>query len=306
MKIQRVSFLGVRGLADATFEFGQRESVAPAEIVILTGSPASGKTRALEAMIAAKEAIAPYGPIVQGAPWIAENSEVAKVIIAFYLDEEERAYAGASSSVVEAEVQFLPERARADADEGLVAVLDRYSHDRAKGKIEYFPASRRIPIYPPFGGLGAAEQRVNRPTKDARKYSFILRFLQEIAQSPASARDFAARLEAFSATCRYTGGLPEGVPHCFSSRRGAALSPFEISDSEADAVIFAAASVVLGLSRSILFVDRPELYADLRDAKRLVDGLRALGKDNQLILASSSAELVAAAEQARVVSLEGG
>jgi hypothetical protein len=54
-----------------------------------------------------------------------------------------------------------------------------------------------------------------------------------------------------------------------------------------------------------VLIDRPELYADARWLRNFMVGLRSLGEDNQLILASSSPELAAAAEDALVVSLEG-
>jgi hypothetical protein len=305
MKLQRVSFLGVRGIADTTMDFGRRESGPPHDLVILAGPAGAGKTRALEAILAAKEAVAPYGPPGAGAPWIAPGSTIAKVVLAFHLDEDERTYAATSSDVLEAEVQFFPQRTRADAPEGLVAVLERYSHDRAHGKLEYFPASRRIPFEPPFGGLGTNAQRLYRTTRDARKYGFVPRLLQHLERDRALAREFASRLEALSPTCRHAPGSGgEGMPRSLSSRGGTAMRPSEISDSEADAVIFAATAVAIGLDRSLVLVDRPELHLDLRSAKSFLGGLRALGEDNQLLIASSSPEIIAAAEGARVVCLE--
>ena len=178
MKIQRVTFIGVRGLRDATHDFTNPETGAPHDLVVLTGPAASGKTRALEAIVAAKEAIGAYGPMSPGDPWI--DAGVAKIVIAFHLDEEEQTYAGSASAVVEAEAQFLPDRVRSDADEGIVAVLERYGHEPARGKLEYFPATRRISALAPYHGLGAGEQRLLRAGKDARKYSFVMRFLLEI------------------------------------------------------------------------------------------------------------------------------
>lgn len=305
MKIQSVTFTGVRGLRDATLDFSNRETSAPHEVVVIAGPGASGKTRALEAIIAAKEAIAPYGPMVPGAPWIADGSTASKIKIAFHLDEEELAVAGLSSPVAEAEVSFLPNRARAQAEDGLVAVLERYSHDAKKGKLEYFPASRRIATLPPFGGLGAAEQRLARAGKDARKYSFVMRLLRDLEADAESGRKLAALLEALSPSCRYTpGAAGEGLPRCLSSNGSAAVTPAELSDSEADALLFAATALGIGLGRSLVLIDRPDQFVDAAFVPRFVAGLRALGEGNQLILASSSPELIAAAAPAAVVTLE--
>lgn len=318
MKIHSLTFIGVRGLRDASLDFTNRETGKPHEVVVITGPGASGKTRALEAIVAAKEAIAPYGPMVPGAPWIAEGSTATKVKLKFHLDDEEMTFAGASSPVAEAEVSFLPNRARGEADDGLVAVLQRYAHDPGKGKLEYFPASRRVPALPPFGGLGAAEQRLLRATKDARKYSFVTRLLRELEADADRGRRFAALLEGLSPSCRFApGGASEGLPRCLSSNAGPItmgeaprppaqplLTPAELSDSEADALLFAATAVGIGLGRSLVLIDRPEQYVDPAFVPRFLGGLRALGEDNQLILASSSPELIAAAAPAAVVTLE--
>ena len=305
MKLARVSFLGVRGLADATYDLVGPSGV-PHDLVVVTGPTASGKTRFLEAVVAAKEAIAPYGLLQAGAPWVASGSVGARVSLAFWLDEEERTYAGTGASVLEADVTFSPQRGASDADEGLVAVLERYDHRPDRGKVEYFPSPRRLPVYPPFHGTSAVEQRALRPGKEARKYAFVTRFLGELRASPGAVRAFAGRLEALSPTVRYVRPTAaDGVPRCFTSRGGAPVTPTELSDGEADAVIFAATATLIGLGRSIVLVDRPDLFADPSGLAPFVAGLRALGPDNQLVLASASPELLAAAHPAHRIALDG-
>ena len=124
-----------RAVRDATLDFSTQGG-SPHGVVVLTGPPACGKTRALEAILAAKEAIAPYGPMVPGAPWIAAGATTTKIKLAFRLDDEEQTFTSASSPVLEAEVNFLPQRARGTADEGLVALLARYAHGGRDGKVE--------------------------------------------------------------------------------------------------------------------------------------------------------------------------
>jgi hypothetical protein len=306
MKIQRVTFLGVRGVGDLALDFTNPRTGAPHDVVILAGPPASGKTRALEAIVAAKEAIGPYGPMAAGGPWIAAGSMASKVVIALYLDEEERTYAGTTSPILEGEATFLPQRTAREAGEELTAVLERYEHGEKTGKVEYFPASRRVSTFGPFHGMGALEQRLLRPGKDPRKYSFIMRFLREIEGEAEVAQRFSERLAALSPTCRFERtSSSNALPRGFRSREGSLLSLGELSDSESDAVLFAATAVALDLHRSLVLIDRPELYADARWLRNFMVGLRSLGEDNQLILASSSPELAAAAEDALVVSLEG-
>ncbi|APR81789.1 Hypothetical protein A7982_07138 [Minicystis rosea] len=307
MKIQRVTFLGIAGLADTTVDFTNPATSAPHDLVVLTGAPGCGTTRMLEAIVAAKEAIAPYGPMATNpGSWVGVSTGAAKVAFAFYLDEEERRFAGTDAIVVEAEAMFMAGRTQSEADDGIRAVLNRYTHGGQMGKMEYFPSARRIPRLGPFGGLTQLEQRLLRSSKDAEKYGFIPRFLQVLEREPEVARAFAERLAALSPTCRYErDGAQAPVPRCFTSRGRAPLRYNEISDAEADAVIFAATAVAIDLSCSLVLVDRPELYVHPSFVRSFVAGFAGLGEDNQFILASASPEVIAAAESGCVIRLEG-
>ncbi|MFO0617941.1 MAG: hypothetical protein U0414_35450 [Polyangiaceae bacterium] len=302
MKIQRATFMGVAGVPDLTLDLTDGRSGAPNPLVVVTGPGASGKTRLVEALIAAKEAIRPYAALAPGAPWIRAGGGAAKILVQFHLDEAEREFAGSASQTVDAEVIFHPERVNAESDDGLRAVLGRYSHNPAYGKVDYFPAERRIPTFPPFPGLGAGEQRVARLGKDQRKYGFVLPFLRSLDQDGARRERFAATLALLSPSCRYvpdTSG--DGVPRCFSSRGGAPANVGQLSQGEADAVLFAATAAVIGLDHSLVFVDRPDLHRE--DVDALVEGLAQLGRDNQLWL-TGGPRVVAAARGAHVVTLK--
>jgi hypothetical protein len=293
MKLLRATFLAVRGIGDAVLHFGDPSSGKPRDLVVLTGAAAGGKTRAIEAILAAKEAAAPYGPMTSGASFIAPGEGAAKVALQFVLDEEEMVYAGVDSPLAELDVSFFAAQTRPEAPEGLVAVLSRYGHGKPGGKIEYFPSSRRLPTHAPFGGLSALEQRVLRTSKDPRKYSFVPRFLRELEdERRGSAAAFAERLALLSPTCRYDGGArSDGVPRCFRSHGGPLVGPMELSDAEADAVLFAATATAIDLNHSLVFVDRPELYTALLPAQ-FARGLAALGEENQIILATSASAFV--------------
>jgi hypothetical protein len=293
MKLLRATFLGVRGIGDATLHFGDPASGKPRDLVVVTGPPASGKTRALEAIVAAKEVVAPYGPMMSGASWIAPGEGAAKVALVFVFDEEEMIYAGADSPISEFDVTFFASQTRHEAPEGTVAVLSRYAHGRKTGKVEYIPATRRLPTHGPFGGLSVLEQRIARPSKDARKYCFVPRFLRELEDERRDAAGpFGERLAALSPTCRYEAGVrSDGLPRCFRSHGGPLVGPMELSDAEADAVLLAATATAIDLDNSLVFVDRPELYA-ARPAAEFAAGLAALGESNQIVLATSSPSFV--------------
>ncbi len=302
MKIQRATFIGVRGVPDVSLDLTDARTGEARPLVIVTGPSGSGKTRMIEALIAAKEALRPYGALAAGAPWIGTTG-AAKIRVTFCLDESERDFAGTTSHTLEGETIFLPDRVNAEADDGLRAVLGRYTHNPAYGKVDYFPVERRIPMFPPFPGTGSAEQRVVRLGKDPRKYGFILPFLRSLGQDTAQRERFAASLEALSPSCRYVPD-PSGevIPRCFSSHGGDPVTVAQLSHGEADAVLFSATATTIGLDHSIVFVDRPDLHAG--DLNQFVAGLASLGKDNQLFLTGHAA-LVAAAPGAHVVNLKG-
>lgn len=302
MKIQRAKFIGVSGVPDMTLDLTEGRTGVPHSLVAITGPGASGKTRMIEALIAAKEAIRPYGLMSAGASWIRGGAS-AKIYVTFYLDEGERDFANTSSPTLEGEVIFHPDRINAESDDGLRAVLGRYAHNPAHGKVDYFPAERRIPMFPPFGGLGAGEQRPGRLTNDPRKYGFVLPLLRSFEHDGARRDRFAASLEALSPTCRYVADTSgETIPKCFTSRGGDPVTVGQLSQAESDAVIFAATAATISLDHSLVFIDRPDLYVDDLDA--LLDGLVSLGKDNQLLVTGGAKMAAAAARRAHVVSLK--
>jgi len=306
VKILRATFLSIRGVPDGTYDFANPISGAPNSLLLVTGPEASGKTRFLEALLATKEAIGPYGPMIEGATWLKPGSQLAKIMISFALDEEERQYAGSSDNIVDGEATFLAERVRRDADEGLVALLSRYEHGPSSGKVEYFPSSRRLSPLGPYHGVGVIEQRLQRAQKDPTKYGFVVRFLRELPQDPGAQKAFSKQLERLSPSCRFVAGEPQrGLPRCFSSRGGPAATISELSETEQQAVLIAATAVNIGLSRSLVLIDRPELSTSPGRAAEFVEALSLLGDDNQVIMASSGPEFIAAMPKANVIRLEG-
>ena len=128
------------------------------------------------------------------------------------------------------------------------------------------------------------EQQSLRTDPSPRKFSWLPLFLDELQDEPEKAERFAALLERFSASCAW-----DRERHVLTSRGRPLKSLAELTASEADAVMLSANACLIGLSRSIVLVDRPELHG-LEPARALA-GLGSLGEDNQLILASSSKAL---------------
>lgn len=303
MKIRQATFLGVRGVADGTYGFAAKNGV-PHDIVVVTGPAASGKTRLLEALFAAKEAIGPYGALGPGKTWLRPGESVAKVMLTLVLEPEECEFAGVADAVVEGEAAFLADGVQRDADEGLAALLSRYRHQRSVGKVEYFPASRRLSPLGPHHGTSELEQRVQRASKDPTKYGFVNRLVRELAERPDASEEFAALLARLSPTVRHVPGFAGlGLPRAFSSRGGDAVTASELSDTEQQCVLLAAVAVGVGLSSSLVLIDRPEL-ASATGGTALVEALRTLGQRNQLLLASNAPDIVAAVPSECVVELE--
>jgi hypothetical protein len=304
MKISRLACRGIAGLPDLSIDWTSSLG-APYDYVLITGPEASGKTRLLELIVAGLEVIGPYEGIVRSSTWRSATSPAARLELGIWLGDGERASVSANENPVPAVVTFGDDGVSCDAPRGLVRLLSRYDHDFAHGKREYFHEGRQRAWGARRDGLGALEQSLWRSSKDGQKYGFITPFLRELTSQPERARLFATGLEALSPTVRYAPG--DDPTECFITT-GASDAVFlsELASSEADAVIFAATIAMAGLSHSILFVDRPELYVPPDRLVAWVHGLLSLGTDNQLIIATNSRALVASAEPNRVVALQSG
>ncbi len=303
MKLAQANFLGLRGLRDEKLDFLDKTSRMPANFIVLTGPSASGKTRTLEALLMAKEAVAPYaaGASVEG--WHRDGVHAAKVVLTWWLNAEERAASGAPEPFVTTEAILREDGIQVDADEGVLSVLERYRHDEAFGKVEYFSDSRRLLSYGPSHGTSEMEQAGLRLETDPRKYGFVPKFIQGLPRQPRRQGAFAELLARLAPTLRYAPGeLPE---ECFRSNDAAPVAYHALSSSEADAVIFAATAVMLGLSHSVVLIDRPDLHLGFDRLGAYLDALTTLGADNQLIVASPNAAIGSAVHGARIISLGG-
>ena len=300
MRIGRVSSQGIRGVPDGTWDLSDARTGAPHRLVVVSGASASGKTRFLEAIFAAKELVAPYAAVPNPTGWIRSGETSAKVTIRWHLDDLEAAHGGLSERTALTESTFAPGASDPD-EEGIVAVLRRYEHGHASGKLEYFPATRSIPLHGVGVGLSAFEQKTLRPTSDPRKYASVVRVLRELAAGGEQASFFAHLLGQLSPTCRFEASTSiEVTPRCFRGKDGA-RSLLELSASEVDAVLLAATATLIGLSYSVVLIDRPELHADPTFVPKLLEGLLSLGREPQIIVATSSAEVIHAATSRGVV-----
>ncbi len=294
MKVLDVQTFGVRGVPDGFHDFASPEGATTRadahDLVLVTGPSGSGKTRFLELIVAVREALAPSDDRIDEDSWIRAGHRAAKARVSWLLSEEEQRAVGGSSAVHSTEIIFGGEDPVAGADEALVYLFERYDHTDATSKLEYFAESRRL--------AGGAEMSVDpvtqarfRTSKSPRKYAFLPAFLRDLKDSPATAERFAKTLPQLSRTCRYD------IESASLLSRGRAVRMLqELSGSERDALLFAATASAVGLSRSILLVDRPELMG--AEPLEIVAGLVALGARNQLILATARPEIAAGRKHA--------
>lgn len=286
MKIFGVQTFGVRGIRDGVYSFGADASGAgsdaPHDLVFVTGETGAGKTRLLELLVAVREAIAPSDEGIDDMPFVRPENPTSKAIVRFWLSPAERAIVGAGP-VVDAEVVFGSDEPLV-SDPNLVFLLDRYSHDDATPKFEYFGERRRLDVGGGEMDLDEAHQRRFRSSRSPRKFAFVPAFLLRLREDAPRAQRFARSLARLARALRYdvethrllSGSRPVGVLG-------------ELSASEADAVMFAATATLVGLSRSIVLVDDP-LGSGL-DRRRCLEGLGALGEDNQLIVTLTGASV---------------
>lgn len=303
MKLRGARCLGIAGVPDGDYSFLDPRSGAALDFVLVTGPSASGKTRLLEAIALAKEAIAPYGTPPDTAHLIRRGSGGAKVVLAWEFDEEERGYAGLDEEPVETETIFEEGGVRPVAM-NVAMLLARYVHRASRpryaapGKVEYFHAGRRVPWRAP-NAMNEPEQRANRAVRSDRKYAFVPTLVASLASSPER-EAFDAFLGLFSDSCKVA---PPSVGDRAFLSRGVERSGSELPSSDADAVLVAATATVIGLDRSLVLVDRPELAGMASGAARLIQAWRSLGQGAQVLAASSSTELVDALPPERVIRL---
>jgi hypothetical protein len=297
LKLFAVKAIDVAGLDNGVYSFAKTETEAHDHILV-TGAPGAGKTRLLELIVTARQVLASGTRTFRQESFIRRENKTCKVSLAWELDAEEQASIGAPRSVVSTEVIFRDDE-EDEVDRRMEFLLQRYSHDDATPKFEYLSAKRRLDT----GGGGASlepdEQQGLRTEPSPRKHSWVPAFLAELPDHPERAARFARGVALLSPSCVY-----DPARNALSSNGRVLRSLNELSASEADAVMFASTAALVGLSRSIVLVDRPELHGI--EPERIVGGLSALGEDNQLIFASSSPALAADFPGGRVTVGAGG
>lgn len=312
MRLKSLRVDGVRGLPDREFDFVDPKRGAAAGIVAVTGPRASGKTSLLEAIIAAKEDVGPYGIKPAPGDTVRPDVDSAKLRAEWELHTIERERVGVTESGFVSESIYGDVVLQVSHEPALMALLESYDLDPAFGKVEYFHATRTLPLGLPIDvsqAAGGVVDKLDRLGRKDTKYGGLVRFVVETGLGldlgpDGKQRESGRVAKAFEALCstkRLAGLYRAGksiLPGFFDAG-GTAYGLSQLSDSEQDAMLFAATFVRSGLVQnqpgSIVLIDRPELHIGERDAGPFVRALHDLGPENQLIVATRSPAVIEAA-----------
>ncbi len=333
MKISEIVLKNVRALPDLRRSLTDASRKAH-DVVLITGPMGSGKTRLLAAIAAWKEAIAPYGaaPVMSG---LARDPGAPSEITAVWeLSPEETAREQLTTGTHRVKVDVGPGALAPEVDRGLRKVLSAFSRDPARGKMEYFPASRglsdrRLPV--PLDALSEKSEAPIRTADDPDKYGIERAWLTArldadlvaagatlegrgvliSRQAPDSLTAVKAAIAKLCPHLRLVGLGESGnrreprflraAPDSRADRAEVFLS--ELSTGEQQAVLFAAAFQRLALSRSVVLIDTPELGLHPADHARFFRTLCALGEDNQIFAATSSPGILGTVAPEQIIDL---
>lgn len=295
MKVHTVETVEVLGVPDGVHSLAKSETEAH-DCVLVRGR---GKSRFLELLVGVKEALAPAGEQLDHTPFVRWGNATSKAIVRWALDAREQKKIGAASPIVTTEIIFGEDNERIEETHaGFVFLLGAYAHDDVTPKLEYFSERRRLDVGGGNVDLSPEAQITYRVDGSPRKLAWLPNFIAALPLDPQRSARFARGLEQLSASCRWDPA--KNALHS-RGRRLAALE--ELTASEGDAVGFAASAALVGLSNSMLLVDRPELFG--LDPVKAMLGLASLGQSNQLVLASDASAL-ASHGSCRVIDLGGG
>lgn len=325
MKLKRLSSRNFRGLENGEYTFTDR-SGEPFDVVVVTGGPHRGKTALLEAIIAVKESIGPYGFPPSSASSLRRGEHWGHLQASWLLTEEEAKLAKHSGRELVTDWHFGKDAPNDRHDPHVRALFARYSRDPMQCKFEYFPSNRRLARgrgEPPARPLPEPLDAAIRLTRDADKYARGLGELAELVRAEAlrtarrvttegialhegscasALHPYNTALEAFSSSIRIADAPedPETVRLVLES--GDELGIDELSAVEEQELLFAMTFTRLGLRRSVVLVDEPELHVHPTMHGRFTRGLLSL-THNQTFLATSSPDVCAVVQREQVIDL---
>jgi hypothetical protein len=320
-KLTSIRAQGVRGLA--TVDLTLPTTRGAGEPLAVTGPCASGKTRLLEAIIAAKEACGGYGVHPAPRDWFTDPDR-GSIELGWDVAGQD-----ASRGSLTARWEPAAPKAAQSTQSPLKLALRAFDTSPASWKLEYLHATRHIDV-----GASSASAIEDLLTGNARvgqsseKYAFVRAHLERSGVAAGIAttsaleerglvlatdaddphRGFAQVLGLLTDRLHWTGvRMRGGQPACLFARKTpsshATVELCELSHAERMLVLYAATIDALGLACSLVLLDAPELHLPPEDQIRLIEGLRVALAGGQLIMATTSPAILRSLAVSQVVVL---
>ncbi len=323
MKLLRVIAENVRALPDGAYTFAHPVTGMVIDTALVTGPAGSGKTTLLEAIVVAKERIAGYGPPPNPRSLLRRGANNGRVVVTFVLDPDELARAGLNEPVQPVEAWLSGGGSGTRVDPRMGKLLSDFSEGASR--LCYFPAQRRLDPPQPVERAPSSRDLVRLCVdREGDKFGPVVRWIcQRLAadQSALAAQlvstgvalashapdGLAAFRKALAAMCpqlRLANLPPESGMPWFERVDGATLTLDELSDSERDAVLLSGTCALFAFRRSIVLIDRLDLFACGQLEESWLAALATLAPDCQFVVTTSGDG--ASSSEAHVVRLGGG
>lgn len=290
MRILNLETQGVRALPD-----GIEWSFAPVPAVMVTGPQGCGLTTFLQS-IAWSAASMGNGELAPSAADVVRGGgKAATIRTRWALDDDEKAEGGTVAESLDAEVVYDTGRLdRADADPALLGAMSRYDHTPTRAKVVLVPARRVTDAgFPAFFDF-ELDQRRKRFSDQPDKYAAIPAAVSKLVLEGDRAR-FDAIRETFgkmAGGARLVGANRSLQPE-LDLPSGPRVTLGKLSFAERNAFVLAALPTLLGLDRSIVLLDTPELGLAPGRARAWVEALTSATPSAQWIVATRDPDLLA-------------
>lgn len=326
MKLTRLQLENFRGAPSGAWSFVGPDG-APLDMIYVTGPAGSGKTSFLEAIVALKESVGAYDMPPLTRRLLRKGATTGKVEGTWQLSAEEMARADLKESTVTTRLDLAGDEPMELADPGLRDLFQAYSHDPTQGKFEYFPSGRALGDPNAHIPRNPSQEGRLRLTRHPDKYAPCVRGLIDLALSDgittveeATSRGILLLRDKRDSLAPYRKDLAELAPQIrlggvamtdeghelfFERPDGTRLTVGDLSDSEKQALLFAATFRRIGLSHSVVLIDQPEAHLHAELQLRFFQAVARLGVDNQLFLATGSPEITRLATPQQTIVLGG-
>jgi energy-coupling factor transporter ATP-binding protein EcfA2 len=318
MKLMELMVEGVGGLPDGRYAFTDPLRGTPHDVTVIAGGPASGKTTLLEAIAGICRAVGAPVSLPERARMLRAGAERGFIEATWLLSAEEQQHGGVDDPRQVVRWDLGEGAPRPEVAPGLRRLFGE--HAAGSGKMEYFPANRRLDPHRRGPMSEAAEGRA-RLTRDPDKYAGLEPHVEEVARAAlgralamVEERGALSRGEIPDALAPFKEAVAAMVPGLrlvgvdgdrlrFAKRDDVRLGLEQLSEGERQGVLFALAFRRFDLAGSIVLIDEPELHVHASERVRFLEALKALGRDNQIIVATGSTELVLAGVHEHVIDL---